>query len=64
MILEKYTKPNGEVENRKYTIGNLLGTGGFAKVYEVTDIATGRKMAGKVIAKSSIQSAEQKQKVR
>lgn len=60
---EKIVKPNGDMEVRKYARGNFLGKGGSGKAYEVTDIATGKKMAGKVISKSFIEGTDFKQKV-
>ena len=38
IIEEKNTKSNGETIIRKYVRGKLLGKGGFAKCYEITNI--------------------------
>jgi serine/threonine protein kinase len=47
-------KKHGILQNLKsyYEIGNLLGKGNFAKVYEVTNFQTGNKYAIKTIDKS------------
>ena len=37
--------------DREFLVGGLLGTGGFAKVYSVTDSRTGALFADKVIEK-------------
>jgi len=38
IIEEKITKTNGEVIIKKYSKGKILGRGGFAKCYEVTNL--------------------------
>ena len=38
IIEEKITKPNGEQVVKKYLRGKVLGKGGFAKCYEVTNV--------------------------
>ena len=38
IIEEKNSKSNGETIIRKYVRGKLLGKGGFAKCYEITNI--------------------------
>jgi polo-like kinase 1 len=40
IIEEKITKVNGETTIKKYMKGKLLGKGGFAKCYEITNIET------------------------
>jgi polo-like kinase 1 len=48
---------------RKYSLGQLLGKGGFAKVFEVTDVSTGNAYAAKVIDKKSLMKPKTKQKL-
>ena len=45
---------------RKYTRGRLLGKGGFAKCYEITNHEDGRIMAAKIIEKSSLKKKRAK----
>lgn len=42
----------------------FMSQGGFAKCFELTDMATNMTYAGKVIAKAQLQKSEQKEKVR
>lgn len=63
LIEEKITKSNGEVVIKKYSKGNLLGKGGFAKVYEFTNLETTKTCAAKIVAKSSLTKHRSKQKV-
>lgn len=51
-------------QNKTYNRGALLGEGGFARCYEVTDAISGRKWAAKVVPKASLKSQKQKHKVR
>ena len=44
---------NSHCPPRIFDRGDLLGTGGFAKVYKVTERATGDKCADKVINKET-----------
>ncbi|KAJ3098775.1 Cell cycle serine/threonine-protein kinase cdc5/MSD2 [Phlyctochytrium planicorne] len=48
--------------SRTYTCGGLLGEGGFARCYEVTD-STEQRFAAKVIRKSSLTNQKQKHKL-
>ena len=48
--------------SRNFQRGNLLGTGGFAKVFLVTDEATRRSYADKVISKAIFQSRSSSKK--
>lgn len=64
IIEEKITKTNGEVVVKKYSRGKLLGKGGFAKCYEITNLETRRVSAAKIIAKSSLNRSRAKQKVK
>ncbi|KAL0249477.1 hypothetical protein GEMRC1_004709 [Eukaryota sp. GEM-RC1] len=50
--------------SRSYTVGKLLGTGGFAHVYELTDTVTGLKYAGKVFDKSAMKKDRAREKLR
>ncbi|XP_066915213.1 serine/threonine-protein kinase PLK1-like isoform X4 [Clytia hemisphaerica] len=48
---------------KKYLRGKLMGKGGFARCYEVTDIQTDKKYACKAIAKARIAKPHQQQKI-
>ena len=63
IIEEKITKPSGETSVKRYLRGKLLGKGGFAKCYEVTNLETKRILAAKIIAKNSLTKARAKQKL-
>ena len=63
IIEEKVTAPTGETSIRKYSKGKLLGKGGFAKCYELTNLDTQKVLAAKVIEKSSLNKNRAKQKV-
>lgn len=63
LIEEKITKPNGEIVIKKYSKGKLLGKGGFAKVYEFTNLETTKTCAAKIVAKNSLTKNRSKQKV-
>lgn len=54
IIEEKISKVNGEVAIKKYVRGKLLGKGGFAKCYEVTNLETKRVLAAKIIEKNTL----------
>ena len=41
----------------------MLGKGGFAKVYEITNLETKKSLAGKIIAKNSLTKNRARQKV-
>jgi len=49
--------------NKKYSRGRLLGKGGFARCYEVTDMNSEKKYACKAIAKARIAKPHQQQKI-
>ncbi|CAD5111847.1 DgyrCDS1111 [Dimorphilus gyrociliatus] len=57
-IRDIYDKETGN----KYSKGKILGKGGFAKCYELTDLKTGKLYAGKVIAKTRIAKQNQRDK--
>ena len=54
IIEEKNSKANGETVIRKYVRGKLLGKGGFAKCYEITNIETKKTQAAKIIPKNTL----------
>ena len=63
MIHEVFVNGYGEKITRSYLKGRCIGKGGFAKCYEVTNIASGRMLAAKIITKESIKKKRQKQKI-
>lgn len=48
---------------RRYERGRFLGKGGFAKCYELKDLATGEVTAGKIVPKSLLTKSHQKEKM-
>ena len=54
IIEEKISKVNGDIAIKRYQQGKILGKGGFAKCYEVTNLETKKKMAAKIIPKASL----------
>jgi len=46
-----------------YTKGRLLGKGGFAKCYELTDVETGTVFAGKIVEKRTLAKYRAKEKL-
>jgi len=54
IIHEKISKKNGEVIMKKYQKGKVLGKGGFATCYEVTDLEKNRILAAKIVSKASL----------
>jgi polo-like kinase 1 len=60
---ERITKSNGETIIRKYAKGRLLGKGGFAKCYQVTNLDSKRILAAKVIDKASLTKSRARQKL-
>eukprot|EP00825_Cyclidium_porcatum_P047949 TRINITY_DN78_c0_g1_i1.p1 TRINITY_DN78_c0_g1~~TRINITY_DN78_c0_g1_i1.p1 ORF type:complete len:704 (+),score=113.16 TRINITY_DN78_c0_g1_i1:180-2291(+) len=63
IIEEKISKVNGEIHVKKYQRGKLLGKGGFAKVYEVTNLENKKIVAAKIIPKSSLTKNRARQKL-
>ncbi len=49
---------------KRYLKGNLLGKGGFAKCFRVTDMDTNEDWACKIVQKSSLTKQRHKAKVR
>lgn len=63
IIEEKITKVNGDSAVKRYLRGKLLGKGGFAKCFEVTNQETKRVQAAKIIVKSSLTKSRARQKL-
>jgi len=63
IIEERISKVNGETAVRKYAKGKLLGKGGFAKCFEVTNLETKKVQAAKIIVKSSLTKSRARQKL-
>ncbi|CAG9333520.1 unnamed protein product [Blepharisma stoltei] len=62
-IEEKIVKTNGEVAMRRYSKGRFLGKGGFARVYEFSNLETRKVTAAKIVPKESLQKSRAKQKL-
>lgn len=54
IVEETIKRKNGETTTWKWVKGRFLGKGGFAKVYEFTNVETKKIYAAKIIAKSSL----------
>ena len=54
----KKEKPKGIVIGGRYQLGELLGKGGFAKVYKALDMQTGQQLAVKEIQKDLLSKSE------
>ena len=63
-IEEVLPASNNETKKREYKKGRFLGKGGFAKCYELICKDNNKIFAAKMIAKSSIKSERQNQKLR
>ena len=63
MITETIRKGNSDPVQKKYLKGRFLGKGGFAKVYEFTDIDSKASYAGKIIEKSTLSKPRTRQKL-
>jgi len=59
-IPEIIVDPNSK---KRYERGRFLGKGGFAKCYELKDMATGEITAGKIVPKSLLTKSHQKEKM-
>ncbi|KAK2960348.1 putative Cell cycle serine/threonine-protein kinase CDC5/MSD2 [Blattamonas nauphoetae] len=57
IVPEVLTDPHS---NKKYRVGKQLGRGGFAKVFEFTDLQTFTRLAGKAVAKSIMTKPRQR----
>ena len=65
VVEEKRKRLNGDGYTvHRYTLGRLLGKGGFAKVYLCTAMDTGKNYAVKVVPKANLVKARARQKVR
>ncbi|OMJ73141.1 hypothetical protein SteCoe_28237 [Stentor coeruleus] len=62
-IEEKIIKVNGDISSIFYSKGKELGKGGFAQVYELTNLETKFKFAAKIIKKSSLAEGRTLQKL-
>jgi len=63
IIEEKISKVNGDFAVRRYAKGKMLGKGGFAKCYEVTNLENKRTLAAKIIVKASLSKSRARQKL-
>jgi polo-like kinase 1 len=63
IIEERISKVNGDFAVKKYAKGKLLGKGGFAKCYEVTNLESKKVLAAKIIQKSSLTKSRARQKL-
>lgn len=63
IIEEKISKVNGEMAVKKYLRGKMLGKGGFAKCYEVTNLETKKIIAAKIIPKQTLTKNRARQKL-
>ena len=62
-IEEEWENGFGQKGINRYLIGRMLGTGGFAKVYEIQREGGDEIQAVKVISKRELKSSKQKQKI-
>lgn len=56
--VKKEEKPKGAVIGGRFQLGELLGKGGFAKVYKALDLQTGEQLAVKEIQKDLLNKSE------
>jgi len=63
IIEERISKVNGDFAVKKYAKGKLLGKGGFAKCFEVTNLENKRILAAKIITKASLTKSRARQKL-
>jgi len=63
IIEERITKVNGDFHIKRYAQGKLLGKGGFAKVYNFTNLENNKICAGKIIPKANLARSRARQKV-
>lgn len=54
IIEEKISKVNGDIHVKRYSKGKLLGKGGFAKCYEITNLESKKILAAKIIPKNTL----------
>lgn len=65
----KTTKENDQrvydsISKTSYFKGSLLGKGGFARCYEMVDVKTKKKYAGKIISKNILNKGNQMEKIK
>ena len=63
IVEEKVVKYNGEICIKKYLKGKFLGKGAFARCFEFTNLENKRISAAKIMKKSTLTRARQKQKL-
>eukprot|EP00736_Rhodelphis_marinus_P009038 Rmarinus@m.20327 len=63
LVIENRKNRHGEQVYRRYGKGRLLGKGGFAQCFEMRDLETGERYAGKVIDKRSLVKKKAKEKL-
>jgi len=63
IVEERITKVNGDFHIKKYLQGDLLGKGGFAKVYKFTNLETNKIMAGKIMPKANFNRSRSRMKL-
>lgn len=63
IIEEKISKVNGDTAIKRYARGRMLGKGGFARCYEVTNMESKKIMAAKIIPKSTLTKNRARQKL-
>jgi polo-like kinase 1 len=63
IVIENLRKNTGETVQKKYNKGRFLGKGGFARVYEFTDLSSKTVLAGKIIEKASLIKSRARQKL-
>jgi polo-like kinase 1 len=63
MIQEKFKKPSGEVIERVYYKGRMIGEGGFAQCYEFTNMEIHKVYAAKIISKAVLKNKQVREKV-
>lgn len=64
VIVETRVDGEGRERRRRYARGKALGKGGFALVYAVEETMTGKEYACKVVAKSTLEKARARAKMR
>ena len=63
VIQEKTFAKDGTEFTRAYQRGRLLGRGGFADCYELTELSTGQRSAVKVVSKLSLKQSSARDKL-
>ena len=63
IIEERISKVNGEISTKRYMKGKLLGKGGFAKCFEITNLENKKVLAAKIIPKTTLNKHRAKQKL-